>query len=42
MKDEHVKDVAQSAAKDVPQDLAQHLAFVARAARALLAIYTST
>ena len=37
MKDEHVRDAAQSAAEDVPQDLSQDLAFGARVARALLA-----
>ena len=40
MKDEHVKDAAQGvlvgAAEDVPQDVAQDLAFGARAARALI------
>ena len=36
MKDEHVKDAAQNAAEDVPQDVAKDLAFGARAARALL------
>jgi len=38
MKDEHVKDSAQGVAEDCPQDVAQDLAFGARAARALLAI----
>ena len=37
MKDKHVNDAAQGAAKDVPLDVAQDLAFGARAARALLA-----
>jgi len=37
MKDEHVKDAAQGASWDVPQDVAQDLAFGARAARALIA-----
>ena len=41
MKDEHVKDaakgVAEGAAGDVPQDLAQESTFGARAARALVA-----
>ena len=37
MKDKHVKDAAQGAAEDVPQDVAQDLGFGARAARALLA-----
>ena len=37
MKDEHVKDAAQGVAEDVPQDVAQDLAFRARAARALIA-----
>ena len=37
MKDEHVKDAAQGAAEDEPQDVAQDLGFGARAARALLA-----
>ena len=37
MKDEHVKDAAQSVAEDVPKVVAQDLAFGARAARALLA-----
>ena len=32
-----MKDVAQGAAEDAPQDVAQDLAFGARAARALLA-----
>ena len=40
LKDEHVKDAAQNlaegGAEDVPQDVAQDLAFGARAARALL------
>ena len=35
MKDEHVNDAAQGAVEDVPQDVAQDLAFGARAARAL-------
>ena len=35
MKDEHAKDAAQGAADYVPQDVAQDLAFGARAARAL-------
>jgi len=37
MKDEHVNDAAQGVLEDVPQDVAQELAFGARAARALLA-----
>ena len=41
MKDEHLKDaaqgVAEGAAGDVPQDVAQDFAFGVRAARALLA-----
>jgi len=37
MKDEHVNDAAQGVAEDMPQDVAQDLAFGARAARALLA-----
>jgi len=37
MKNEHVKDAAQGAAEDVSLDVAQDLAFGARAARALLA-----
>ena len=37
MKDEHLKDAAQGVAGDVPQDVAQDLAFGARAACALLA-----
>jgi len=37
MKEEHVKDAAQGVAEDVPQDVAQELAFGTRAARALLA-----
>jgi len=37
MKDGHVKDEAQGVAGDVPQDVAQELAFGARAARAILA-----
>ena len=37
MKDEHVKDAAQGVVEDVPKDVAQDLAFGARAARALLA-----
>jgi len=37
MKDGHVKDAAQGAAEDMPQDVEQDLAFGARAARALLA-----
>ena len=36
MKDEHVNDAARGVAGDVPQDVAQDLAFGARAARALL------
>jgi len=35
MKDEHVKDAAQGAAEDVPQDVAPDFAFDAQAARAL-------
>ena len=35
MKDGHVNDAAQGAAEDMPQDVAQDLAFGARAARAL-------
>jgi len=35
MKDEHVKDAAEGVADDMPQDVAQGLAFGARAARAL-------
>jgi len=38
MKDGHVNDAAQGVAGNVPQDVAQDLAFGARAARALLAI----
>ena len=37
MKDGHVKDAAQGVAGGVPPDVAQDLAFGARAARALLA-----
>ena len=37
MKNEHAKDAAQAVAGGVPQDVAQDLAFGARAARALLA-----
>jgi len=37
MKDGHVNDAAQGVVEDVPQDVAQDLAFGARAARALLA-----
>ena len=37
MKDEHVKDAAQGAAEDVPKDVAQDVAFGARAVRALIA-----
>ena len=37
MKDEHVKDAAQGASEEVPQDVTQDLAFGARAARALVA-----
>jgi len=37
MKDGHVKDAARGVAVDVPQDVAQDLAFGAWAARALLA-----
>jgi len=36
-RNEHVKDAAQDVAKGVPQDMAQELAFGARAAHALLA-----
>ena len=42
MKDEHVKDAAQGAAEDVPQDVAQDLAFGARAMRALPATLCSS
>ena len=35
MKDKHVKDTAQGVVEDVPQYVAQDLAFEARAARAL-------
>ena len=38
MKDEHVNDAAQGVVEDVPQDVAQDLAFGARAAGALLAM----
>ena len=41
MKDEHVNDAAQGVAEDSPQDVAQDLAFGARAARALLATSSS-
>jgi len=34
MKDEHVNEAAQGVAEDMPQDVAQDLAFGARAARA--------
>jgi len=37
MKDGHVNDAAQGAAEDVPRDVAQDLAFGARAEGALLA-----
>jgi len=37
MKDEHVKDAAQGVAEDVSDNVAQDLAFGARAVRALLA-----
>ena len=37
MKDEHVNDAAKGVVEDVPQDVAQDLAFGAWAARALLA-----
>ena len=37
MKDEHVKDAVQDVTENAPQDVAQDLAFGARAARTLLA-----
>ena len=37
MEDEHVKDAAHGSAEDVPQEVAQDLAYGARVARALLA-----